>query len=128
MDIVNKKVLLKNLLSSYLKVIVYLVTIRRKITGFIIFKIFNIVRIANINSYRPAYINAKNVIAFIAIKIKKYYDTRYRPIAKCKKFVVFVKDNCIPKSKALYIRTRASARLAPKSANRANSPVGPVNC
>ena len=61
----------------------YLIITRRKITGSITINVSsrpNIFCIVNINSYRPAYINTKNAIAFAAIKIKIYYDMYYRPI------------------------------------------------
>ncbi|MCJ1396776.1 hypothetical protein MMC18_009668 [Xylographa bjoerkii] len=37
-------------------------------------------RMADMDEYRPTYINAKDAIAFAAMKMKSYYDLHHRPI------------------------------------------------
>ena len=34
---------------------------------------------ADIDEYRPSHINAKDAIAFAAMKMKQYYDTNHQP-------------------------------------------------
>jgi len=42
--------------------------------------LINYLRPTSIDKYRHAYINIKDTIIFVALRIKEYYDTNYTPI------------------------------------------------
>ena len=38
------------------------------------------VRLASLDKYRPAHIDAKDAIAFASLKMKEIYDSRHQPL------------------------------------------------
>ena len=72
-DIVNVINRFKETFSLLIIIIIIIYSVIIKV-----FYKFEIIKFAIINEYRLYHINIKNVIAFISLRIKKYYDVYYQ--------------------------------------------------